>query len=173
MSVARLTVTARLAALVALVALVQVSLVAPLRIFGVAPDVVLLVAVAAGVAAGPERGAISGFVVGIAYDLFLQTPLGLTALVCALASYGTGLFQLPLVSHPRSWQAGCVVVASGLGVLGFLVIGVVLGQDELLGVPVLRVATVVALVNGVLALPAVRLLSWVWAPLAPPQRVVL
>jgi len=171
--VARLLAALRLLAVVALVTLLQVALVSSLRIFGVAPDIVLLVAVAAGVAAGPERGAVTGFVAGIAYDLFLQTPLGLTALVCALASYGAGLFQLPLASHPRWWRAGCVVVASALGVAGFVALGVVLGQDELLGVPLLRVAAVVALVNGVLSLPAIRLLSWVWSPVAPPSRVVL
>lgn len=171
--VGRLVVAARLLAIVVASALLQVALVAPLRVFEVAPDLVLLVAVAAGVAAGPERGAVTGFVVGIAYDLFLQTPLGLTALVCALAAYGAGLFQLPVAGHPRWWRAGCVVAASALGVLSFVALGLMLGQDELLGVPILRVVLVVALVNGVLALPAVRVLGWVWAPLMPAPRGVL
>jgi rod shape-determining protein MreD len=170
---ARLTVAARLLAVVALTTLLQVGLVAPLRILGVAPDIVLLVALAAGVAAGPERGAITGFVAGMSYDLFLQTPLGLTALVCALASYGAGLFQLPLATHPRSWQVGCVCVASAVGVLLFVAAAVMLGQDELLGTPIIRVVIVVSLTNAVLAVPALRLLSWVWAPLVPAPRPVL
>jgi rod shape-determining protein MreD len=171
--VARLVAAARLGAVVVVTVLAQVAFFAPLHVFDVAPDVVLLVAVAAGVAAGPERGAITGFVAGIAYDLFLQTPLGLTALVWAIVSYGAGLFQLPLATHPRWWKAGCVLVASGIGVLGFVVAGLVLGQEELLGVPLARVVVVVAAVNGVLALPAVRALSWVWAPLTPAPRAVL
>lgn len=170
---ARLLVAARLLAVVAVTVLLQVALVAPLRILGVGPDVVLLAAVAAGVAVGPERGAVTGFIVGIAYDLFLQTPLGLAALVCALASYGVGLFQLPVAGNPRWWQTGCVLVASALAVVGFVVLGVMLGQDELLGVPLVRVVVVVAGVNALLALPAVRLLGWAWAPLAPAPRVSL
>lgn len=170
---ARLLVAARLLAVVAVTVLLQVALVAPLRILGVGPDVVLLAAVAAGVAAGPERGAVTGFTVGIAYDLFLQTPLGLAALVCALASYGVGLFQLPVAGNPRWWQTGCVLVASALAVVGFVVLGVMLGQDELLGIPLVRVVVVVAGVNALLALPAVRLLGWVWAPMAPAPRVSL
>jgi hypothetical protein len=58
-------------------------------------------------------------------------------------------------------------------VVGFVVLGIMLGQDELLGVPLVRVVVVVAGVNALLALPAVRLLSWVWAPLAPAPRVSL
>ena len=167
MSLARLTTTARLVAVVALTVLIQVALAAPLRLSGVAPDLVLLVSVAAGVAAGPDRGAISGFLAGLAYDLFLQTPLGMSALVCAVVSLGAGWFQLPLASHPRWWRAGCVVLASALGVLCFVAAAAMLGQDALLGIPVLRIVLVVSVVNGLLSLPAVRLLGWVWGPVLP------
>ncbi|MEA2703532.1 MAG: rod shape-determining protein MreD [Actinomycetota bacterium] len=51
-----------------------------LRIFDVAPDVLLLFAIAGGLAGGPDRGAVLGFVAGILADLFLQTPFGLSAL---------------------------------------------------------------------------------------------
>ncbi len=168
--VARLTSAARLMAVIAVVVLLQVALVAPLHFVGVSPDIVLLASVAAGVAAGPDRGAITGFVAGLGYDLFLQTPLGMTALVYALVSFGAGAFQLPLATHPRWWRVGCVVLTSALGVLGYVAAGLVLGQDGLLGAPVLRIVVVVALVNGVLALPAVRLLGWVWGP-AVPERL--
>jgi rod shape-determining protein MreD len=162
----RAQVVARVVALVGLLALLQVTFVSQLRVAGVGPDVLLLISVASGVAAGPDRGAIVGFAAGLGYDVFLQTPLGLSALVYCVVAYLVGLFQLPLATHPRWWRAGSVVVASGVGVLLWMLTGIVLGQDQLLGVAPGRVVIVVALVNGLLALPAVRVATWAFAPLA-------
>jgi rod shape-determining protein MreD len=165
-AVPRVQATARVLALLAVLVLLQVTFVSQLRLAGVAPDVLLLVSVAAGVAAGPDRGAIVGFVAGLGYDVFLQTPLGLSALVYCVVAYLVGLFQLPLAAHPRWWRAGSVMGASAVGVLLWMLTGIVLGQDQLLGVSPTRVVIVVALVNGLLALAAVRVMTWAFGPLA-------
>ena len=47
------------------------------------------------------KGNYSITVAGLGYDIFLQTPLGLSALVYCVVAYGVGLFQLPLATHPR------------------------------------------------------------------------
>ena len=49
-------------------------------VFGAHGDLLLLVPIAAGLTVGPERGAIAGFVAGLAVDLLVTTPFGLTAL---------------------------------------------------------------------------------------------
>jgi len=51
--------------------LLQTSVLVRLRVFGVMPDFMLLVAVAAGLTAGPSRGAALGFTAGMVIDLFL------------------------------------------------------------------------------------------------------
>ena len=76
---------------VVLVALVlQVCLFSRFSYEGARPDVMILVAIAAGLVAGAERGALVGFVAGLAYDVVLTTPLGLSALVYCLVGYAVG-----------------------------------------------------------------------------------
>ena len=64
--------------------LLQTTVLNRLRLFGVMPDFMLLVAGAGGITAGPTRGAALGFSSGMLIDLFLPTPLGLSALVFTL-----------------------------------------------------------------------------------------
>ena len=64
-----------------------------LRILGVVPDLGLVLAVAIAYRSGPEAGALTGFAAGLCYDLFLETPLGLSALSYALTAYAVGLLQ--------------------------------------------------------------------------------
>ncbi|MCB0972695.1 MAG: rod shape-determining protein MreD, partial [Acidimicrobiales bacterium] len=59
----------------------QVCLFSRFSFDGARPDVMVLVAVMAGLVAGPDRGAILGFAAGLAFDVVLTTPLGLSALV--------------------------------------------------------------------------------------------
>jgi rod shape-determining protein MreD len=160
------TSTIRVVAIVALVTLIQAPFVSQLRVAGVAPDVLLLLSVATGVAAGPDRGAIVGFLAGLGYDAYLQTPFGLSALVYCVVAYGVGLFQLPLATHPRWWRAASATLASGVGVVLWAGTALALGQSQVLDVPLARLALVVAAVNGVLSLPALRLASWAFSPLA-------
>ena len=167
MSATRALVIARVAAVVGLLALVQVAFVSQLRMGGVAPDLLLGVAVATAVVAGPDRGAIVGFAAGLAYDLFLDTPFGLSALTYSVVAYGTGLFQLPLAAHPRWWRVGSVAAASAVGVTLWASLGVVLGQEYLLGMPVPRVAITLGLLNGLLAVPVLAVSRWLFAPLTP------
>src|SRR5438270_13049479 len=76
---------------IALALIIQPVLLAGVRVDHVCPDVLLLLAVLAGVTGGSEAGAIVGFVAGLAADLLLlQTPLGLSALVFAILGFAVG-----------------------------------------------------------------------------------
>src|SRR4051812_2457158 len=165
MTVPRLYATTRATALVSLLVLVQVAFVSQMRVDRVSPDVLLLISVATGVAAGPDRGAIVGFMAGLGYDIFLQTPFGLSALVYCVVAYGVGLFQLPLATHPSWWRGMRPALGSPAGVLVWVGLGVVLGQDQLLGLPILRTVVIVTVVNGLLSLPALAAASWAFSPL--------
>ncbi|MFN0089516.1 MAG: rod shape-determining protein MreD [Acidimicrobiales bacterium] len=158
---ARAAALGRVGAAVVTAALVQTALVSQVRVGGACPDVLLLLALGAGAAAGPEKGALVGFFAGLAYDVHLQTPLGLSALVYALAAYGVGLAQLPFSRHAR-WLASLTIgLGSAAAVGAFLAVGLVLGQSQLLDAPVAAAVLVVGAVNAVLAPPARRFAEWV------------
>ena len=72
---------------------------------------------------GPEAGAIVGFVAGLGYDLFLETPLGFNALVYALVGYGVGVIEGGLFRSPR-------LLPSFLALLGGVAGGLLFDRDR-------------------------------------------
>ncbi|MFN8019037.1 MAG: rod shape-determining protein MreD [Acidimicrobiales bacterium] len=149
-------------ALVVLSALIlQVSLFARFSYDGARPDVMLLVAVIAGYVLGPERGAIVGFASGLALDVVLTTPFGLSALVYTLVAYGVGTVTAGFVRSSRWIPPAVAAAGSAVGVLAYAVAGAVLGVPTLDGPPLTTIVVYVAVVNAVLAPLAVRAISWV------------
>ena len=63
-----------------LVLILQLELFASIRFFGVMPELMLGIAITAGWNGGSSRGAVVGFISGMSIDLYLATPLGLSAL---------------------------------------------------------------------------------------------
>ncbi|MDP9005725.1 MAG: rod shape-determining protein MreD [Actinomycetota bacterium] len=135
-----------------------------LRVFGVAADVLLLVAIAAGMSGGADQGAAVGFGAGLLADFFLQTPFGLSALTYSLVGYGVGAFQATVLHTGRWITLLTALVASALGVALFAAVATVLGQDHLLALRLLGIAGVVAVLNAALAPAAVRVLRWAVEP---------
>ncbi len=139
---------------------VQQTLVLELRIGGVHPDIMLLLPIAAGIVGGPVRGASMGFVAGLVSDLFLPTPFGLSALVGCLLGFGIGVATLAL-DRTASWLPPVAALAgSALYEVVYPVLGSVLGQPQMLHVGLARIVVLVSVTNAVLALPAMRLVSW-------------
>ncbi|WP_223166919.1 hypothetical protein [Nonomuraea sp. SYSU D8015] len=99
---------ARVAAAAALAPLLQVAV---LERLPVAPDLVMLAAVAAGVAMGPPAGAVTGFAAGLAADLVPPAlpPAGRTALLFCLLGYACGLLPRKL----PAWAG--MLVGSAIG----------------------------------------------------------
>ena len=130
----RMRRSARLAVLVVVDRGLQVAVFPHLRLFGVVPDLGLLVALAVGYYEGPEAGAIVGFAAGLGFDLFLETPLGLNALSYAIVGYSIGVFESGLFRSPR-WLPSLLGGLGGLaGGLLFIGIGVLVGVDAVKGV---------------------------------------
>jgi rod shape-determining protein MreD len=149
------------ATIVIVVALVvQQTLLDAVRVDGAHPDVMLLLPVAAGYAAGPERGAVFGFITGLVADLFLPTPYGLSALVGCLLGYGTGMATRGLVRS--SWWLPPVVAAAataaGLG--AYAILGAVLGDPAMLRTYLAPAIAVEAPAAALLAVPVLRFVSW-------------
>jgi rod shape-determining protein MreD len=149
------------ASLVLVLALtLQLGVAPSLGIFGVQGDLLLLLSIAAGAAAGPDRGAIVGFAAGLAYDLMLQTPFGLSALTYSVVAYLVGGLQDSVLR--AAWWIPVLTALAGsfLGVILYGVFGTVLGED-LIGPSLLRIAVVVAMLNAVAA--PIMTKATVWA----------
>jgi rod shape-determining protein MreD len=150
----------RTALVLAFALFLQIAIAPWVQILGVQVDLLLLVALAAGLAGGPERGARVGFVAGLTWDLMVDGPFGLSALTYALAGYFVGSAQRSVVG-PTWWAPipGAALAAGG-AVCFYAVLGVGFGHTEWIGTEKLKVAVVVALTAAVLVLPAIRILSW-------------
>ncbi len=87
----------RLGLVIVVCVVLQTTLFTHLRIDGVGPDIGLVAVLAVAYEDGADTGAIFGFLMGLAMDLFLTTPLGLSALSFAITGYAVGVFQAGVV----------------------------------------------------------------------------
>jgi rod shape-determining protein MreD len=139
---------------------VQQTLMLDIRVGGVHPDIMVLLPVVAGIVGGPGRGASMGFVAGIASDLLLPTPFGLSALVGCLLGFGVGVATLALDRTARWLPPLAALAGSAIYEVVYAVLGSVLGQPQMLHVDLARIVLVVSVTNAALALPAMRLVTW-------------
>lgn len=118
-----------MAVLVLVATVLQSALAADVRVLGVAPDLLLLLGISAGLADGAELGCLVGFFAGLCADVFLTTtPFGLSALAYCLTGYGVGMVRRNVLRD--SWLLPPLVafVATIVGVALFVGIGDVVGQ---------------------------------------------
>jgi rod shape-determining protein MreD len=122
------------------------------------PDLLLLVAVAFGLADGPLPGLRVGFVAGLLTDLFVAlVPLGIATLVVSVVGFAVGSvrpFLAPSsLSAPLAVAFGASVVATGAyGTLALL-----LGDDRVTVAMIAQAALAVAIYNTLLAAPLMAL----------------
>jgi rod shape-determining protein MreD len=173
----RLTALLRMALVLFVLLLVQYTVGLNLRVAGVHPDLLVLLPVTAGLAAGPEEGCLVGFVTGVAADLFLAAPFGLSALVFCLVGFGVGAgadlltASLAVVDRDAWWTAALAAAAgSVVAVMLYAVLGALLGQEQMLHLPLGAIAAVVAVVNAVLAYPVLVMVRWGLAPVRADER---
>jgi rod shape-determining protein MreD len=153
----------RIALVLVVAILIQTALGSDLRVSGVAPDLMVLVAVCAGLAGGAEAGAWVGFWAGLVTDLFLtSTPLGLSALTYCLIGAAVGALRTAFLPDSRLIALPAALVGTASAVVLWVALGDVLGQGQLLDAGrswLLRVLAVEAAWSTVLALPV----SWLYA----------
>jgi rod shape-determining protein MreD len=153
------------------VVLLQVCAFQQLVIAGAHPDLFLLVAVSAGLVAGPQAGAVVGFLTGLVADVFMPTPYGLSALCFVLVAFGVGLTSdLQGGRAPHAAQVATAFVAGIGGTLLFQILMILLGQPHLPRGELFDVTAVVSVSNAVLAVPMVAALRWIFAVAARPVR---
>ena len=158
--------TALRVSLVCILALsLQLTVFVDVRISGVAPELLAMVAVLAGYFGGPLRGQAVAFGAGLLWDIYLPTHLGVSALIFAVAAYAIGSLEAGLFHDSRSQQAAVVALATADLVMAYALSNEILGTRGLLNVHLLKVDAVSGLFNGVLSLAASPLVRWA----VPPQ----
>jgi rod shape-determining protein MreD len=162
--------TARLLSAVALLLLVQSTIGIDLRIGGAHPELMWLVPVTAGLVGGARTGAIAGFVAGMAADLVLPTPFGLSALVGCMLGAGVGRVTAPMDTAQWWVPTAMAALGSAAAVMMYAVLGAVLGQEQMLRVDLGTVVAVVAVVNALAVRPVRRLVAWSVGSPAVPRR---
>jgi rod shape-determining protein MreD len=164
----------RLAALLLVGIVAQTTVVPDVRIGGVCPDLMLLIAICGGLVGGPEKGAFLGFGCGFLADLFLQTtPLGLSALAYCLIGFAVGMLRGRVLREGWLFAPLVALVASAAGVVVFVVAGAMVGQSQLTsGGPrsLAEIASIVGAMNAVLAFGAIRIVTWAASGWAAPAQ---
>jgi rod shape-determining protein MreD len=117
-----------IAAIIVTSLLLQSTVFAQMKLFGVRPELLYLVTIVTAILEGPGEGMVVGFAGGLAQDFLLNQPKGLTALTLTLLGYGVGLLRQYTVSPSPMLPTMLVAVGTAAGVVFYEVVGFLLGQ---------------------------------------------
>jgi rod shape-determining protein MreD len=143
----------RVLALIAVIVtaiLLQSTVFSQLRLLGVRPELLYLVTILIALQEGPNQGAIVGFSCGLAQDMLLDQPMGITALTLTLLGYAVGMARQYIVSPSPLVPTIVVAISTALGVAFYEIVTFLLGQFEAGFTYAVKVALLTALYNAVL-----------------------
>jgi len=142
----------------------QLTVFTDVRILGVAPEMLAMVAILAGYFGGPQRGQTVAFGAGLLWDIYLPTHLGVSALIFAVAAYAIGSIEAGLFHDSRSQRTALVTLATMVIVVVYALSNEIFGVRGLLNLQLLKVAAVAGLFNGALSLAAAPIMRWAIPP---------
>ncbi|HHJ98375.1 MAG TPA: rod shape-determining protein MreD [Actinobacteria bacterium] len=134
-------------------ALVLQVMIAPhIAVFGISPNLLLLVVITLAFVEGPSEGATAGFVAGLLLDLLSTGPIGAWALVMSVTGYLSGSLKENLFAE--GWLAPVTVgiVAALTADLVYLLVVSVLGVGPAFGSAIVRLVLPRAVYNAVLVM---------------------
>lgn len=140
--------------------LLQLTFFSEVRVAGVAPELPALVALLAGLFAGPRHGSMIAFWAGLVWDVYLSTPLGLAAAAFAVAAYALGGITEDLFHDTRIQTAVLAFAGTAAMVTAYALLGEVVGQRGLVDDRLPRVVLVASAFNAVLSLVAAPAVRW-------------
>jgi rod shape-determining protein MreD len=137
-------------AIIVTAVLLQSTVFSQLRLLGVRPELLYLVTILIALQEGPSEGAIVGFTCGLAQDMLLDQPKGITALTLTLLGYAVGMARQYIVSPSPLVPTIVVAIGTAVGVAFYEIVTFLLGQFDAGVTYALRVALLTALYNAVL-----------------------
>lgn len=138
----------------------QKTLFVELQPFGVIIQIVLAFAASAGAAGGPERGAITGFALGIMFDLSVGSPLGSSAIVMGIAGYLTGWVDIIRIDTTWWMAAFFVGIGAGIGEACVPVVRRFIGEEDAFVPEMVTIVPVVAVSAAIASIALVPLARW-------------
>ena len=138
----------------------QQTLFVEMQPFGVIVQVVLAFAASAGAAGGPERGAITGFAVGLMFDLTVGSPLGSSAITMGIAGYVAGWCDVVRIDTTWWLAAAFVGLGAAVGEAGVPVVRRFIGEEDAFVPEMAKIIPVVALTSAILSIALVPLARW-------------
>ena len=140
--------------------LLQLTFFSQVRVAGVAPELPALVAILAGLFAGPRRGSVIAFCAGLMWDIYLSTPLGLAAASFVVVAYTLGGITDDLFHDTRLQTLLLVFVGTSAMVTVYALLGEVVGQRGLIDDRLPRVVLIASGWNALLSLAAAPAMRW-------------
>ena len=114
---------------------------------------------------GPETGAIAGFWSGLAFDLILPTPFGLSALVGCILGYAVGSATKAVGPARPAWLTPvAAVIGSVAADMLFAVLGGIFGQRQMVQIDFAAVVGVVAVSSALFVIPVNWAMRWALFP---------
>lgn len=138
----------------------QQTIFVELKFFEVVVQLVLAFAATAGAVGGPDRGAITGFVLGIMFDLSVGSPLGSSAITMGFAASIAGWLDVIRIESTWYLVALFVGVSAGLGELGVPTVRFLIGERNAFVSETWLIVTVVAVSSAILSIAMAPVARW-------------
>jgi len=159
-----LPVILRWTLVVATTLVIQVAVMPSFTVFGVVPNLMVMLAACAGLSGGAQRGAVVGFWIGLAFDAPRPVPLGVSALAFTFVAFGAGTFQVAVLQAGRAISMVLVGLSSAVGVLVYALVGEVFNQDSLAHPRLGAIVVVEAIVAAALSRVGLKVAGWADGP---------
>jgi rod shape-determining protein MreD len=154
----------RIAVIVVVAIVLQVSFFSYLTLFGTTPNIIPLVAVSLGLLGGAMIGAICGFILGFVLDSVLFATLGVSSLMLLAVGYLAGRYREGTEISNTLMPPLLIGVLTIAAAAGFAAIQLMLGIDVQVSLLGLREIFVQGLLAFVLAIPFYPLIRRVLRP---------
>ncbi len=158
----------KIAVLLFVAAVAQVSIFSQIDVFGAAPDLLLVTLVAVSLLRGSIAGAVGGFFAGLIVDTASLATLGLTSLVLTLAGFWIGRYGETTGRDRGHAPYLSIAVVTVLYEVGLLVVHFVLGETAPAGAVFASLLPAV-LLNLVITGPVYALVRRLLRPQAPAE----
>lgn len=159
----------RVAALVFVVSVIQVSSIAGGRLLGAEPDLVVVTLVAIGLLRGSITGAFAGFAAGLLVDVMTLGTLGVTSILLTVTGYWAGRYG-ETTAQGRAYAPPLTAFAATIAVsLGGVALHYLLGESVAAG-EALRTLVPSAVLATVMVVPVAWLCrGFLGTRLEPPR----
>jgi rod shape-determining protein MreD len=158
----------KIAVLLFVAAVAQVSIFSQIDVFGAAPDLLLVTLVAISLLRGSVAGAVGGFFAGLIVDTASLGTLGLTSLVLTLAGFWIGRYGETTGRDRAHAPYLSIAVVTVLYEIGLLVVHFVLGESAPAGAVFASLLPAV-LLNLIITGPVYALVRRLLRPQAPAE----